>query len=118
MTGHVFRVYTVNTREPLQFDWDAATTNHIARHRVRPEEAEQALAHGPLEVKAVIRKGESRRLCIGRTDSGRLLDVVYTVRNKKIRVVTAHPTNRRQRRIYESQKAAPTGQDKRTKVQE
>jgi len=70
---------------------------------VSPEEAEQVLANDPLEVEAIVRKGESRRLCIGRTDSGRLLNVVYTIRDNKVRIVTAYPANRQQRRIYESQ---------------
>ena len=87
----------------LQFHWDEANKSHIARHGVRPEEAEQALANEPLEVEAVIRRDEFRRVCIGRTDSGRFLNVIYTIRNNAIRVVTAYPANRRQRRIYESQ---------------
>lgn len=89
--------------ERLQFNWDEANKSHIARHGVRPEEAEQVLANEPLEVEAVIRQDEFRRVCIGRTDPGRFLNVVYTIRNNEIRVVTAYPANRRQRRIYESQ---------------
>ena len=86
-----------------QFDWDEANANHIVRHGVKRDEVEAVIANDPMELDAVIRKGESRRLCIGKTDAGRVLTVVYTIRNKKVRVVTAYPANRDQRRLYESQ---------------
>ncbi len=43
--------------ERLQFDGDEANTNHIARHGVRPEEAEQVIANEPLQLKAVDPEG-------------------------------------------------------------
>jgi len=70
---------------------------------VKRNEVEEVIANDPMELEAVIRKGESRRLCIGKTDAGRVLAVVYTIRNKKVRVVTAYPAKRDQRRLYESQ---------------
>jgi hypothetical protein len=36
-------VYTWDGSRPVEFDWDEANTAHIARHGVRPEEAEEAL---------------------------------------------------------------------------
>lgn len=84
------------------FDWDEANAGHIARHGVLPEEAEQVIANEPLPLNAGVRRGEFRRLCIGRTDSGRFLSVVYIVRRARIRVVTAYPSNAIQRRLYEA----------------
>jgi uncharacterized DUF497 family protein len=43
---------------------------------------------------------EERVLCFGRTKSGRLLTVLYTERNDKIRVVTAYGMTGEQQRLY------------------
>ena len=89
----------------MQFNWDDSNTNHIRRHRVTPEEAEQALANDPIELAAVNRKGEARRLTAPACrDAGRLLAVASTARKGRIRIVTAYPANRKQRRIYEENK--------------
>ena len=88
----------------MQFEWDEANTSHILRHAVTAEEAEQAVANDAMELAAVNRKGEARRLTIGPTDAGRLLAVASTQRKGRIRIVTAYPANRKQRRIYEENK--------------
>ena len=88
--------------EGLQFDWDEANTQHVVRHGVKPEEAEQAMVNDPLPVETNWRRGELRTVCVGRTDSGRRLAVVYTIRNDRIRIVTAYPIARKGRRTYES----------------
>jgi uncharacterized DUF497 family protein len=81
-----------------KFDWDEANIGHIARHGVTPEEVEQAFANDPLAVLAEQRRsGEQRVLCAGRTDAGRLLQFVYTVRRGGIRVITAHTAHKRVR---------------------
>ena len=104
--------------EGLQFEWDDANRKHVARHSVAPEEAEQAMKNDPLELKGLVRKGEFRKLCIGLTDSGRYLTLVYTIRGKRIRIVTAYPSHRDHRRIYESQKTSPASSDQNAEVQE
>jgi len=88
----------------MQFEWDDGNTNHIRRHGPTPEEAEQAFANDPMELAAVNRKGEARRLTLGPTDAGRVLAVASTQRKDRIRIVTAYPANRKQRRIYEENK--------------
>jgi hypothetical protein len=81
-----------------QFEWDERNVGHIALHDVTPDEVEQVIANDPISLEVVIRKGERRTVCAGWTDSGRVLKVVYTVRNGRIRVVTAHE-DRRLRRV-------------------
>ena len=43
---------------------------------------------------------EDRVLCFGRTVSGRLLTVLYTERQDRIRVVTAYPMSSPQQKLY------------------
>ena len=88
--------------EGHQFDWDEANTEHVARHGVKPEEAEQVMVNDPVELGTKMHEEEVRTVCLGRTDSGRFLVVVYTIRNHRIRIVTAYPVSRRKRRIYEA----------------
>lgn len=88
----------------MDFDWDSANIEHIARHGVMPEEAEQVIQNDPLDAPAVIRNGETRTVHLGETDSGRVLVVVVTERNSLYRVVTARPANRKERVFYSKHK--------------
>lgn len=88
----------------MQFDWNEANIAHIARHQVTPNEAEQVVANDPLDLEIQLREREERIVHLGETDAGRVLFVVVTVRGEKIRVVTAHPANKKAREFYASQK--------------
>jgi hypothetical protein len=84
--------------DELEFDWDRGNTEHVALHGVDPFEAEQAISNQHVVLATVLSGGEARTVCAGRTASGRVLKVVYTLRAGRIRVVTAHE-DRRLRRI-------------------
>ncbi|MBV9745679.1 MAG: BrnT family toxin [Acidobacteriia bacterium] len=84
----------------MEFEWDDANRQHIARHGISPEEAEEAVVIEPLDVDIQQQKDEPRVLCFGRTTSGRLLTVLYTERGDKIRVVTAYEMTKSQQRLY------------------
>lgn len=84
----------------MRFDWDAANIEHIARHAILPEEVEQAFLNQPLVVDFQHRGGEKRALCLGETDTGRLLALVFVERRGAVRVVTAYPMNKKQRQFY------------------
>ena len=84
----------------MRFDWDDANLQHIARHGIAPEEAEDTIRIEPLEADLEELGGEHRVLCFGRTRTGRLLSVLYTERRGKIRVVTAYEMTKRQQRLY------------------
>jgi uncharacterized DUF497 family protein len=86
------------------FLWDKENISHIVRHKVSQTEAEQVIENNPLDLERQIRNGEERILHLGETVAGRVLFVVVTVRNKKLRVVTAFPANRKARKFYAEQK--------------
>ena len=73
---------------------------HIARHGIKPQEAEEAIRTEPLETDVQPHEGEERVLCFGRTNAGRLLTVLYTERRGKFRVVTAYEMIRLQQQLY------------------
>jgi uncharacterized DUF497 family protein len=73
----------------IEFDWDEANIEHIARHNLKPEEAEQVLENDPLELEPQLINGEERFPNIGVTNGGKWLVVIVTQRGIKPRVVTA-----------------------------
>ena len=73
----------------FEFDWDKANIGHLARHGVLPEEADQVILNDPLDLGMEIVEGEERYLNLGATLRGRVLLVVTTWREERVRVVTA-----------------------------
>ncbi len=84
----------------VEFVWDAENTKHLARHKITPEEAEEALQLEPLIQEFQEHPGEERVLCFGRTAKGRLLTIIYTVRGGAIRVITGYRMPKWQQRLY------------------
>lgn len=86
---------------PRRFQWDEANIEHIAEHGIEPEEAEQAF-DDPDRVPARVYRTptERRRTIIGASETGRILYVVYTMRQGMIRIVSAREAEERFRRQY------------------
>lgn len=82
------------------FEWDEDNVDHIARHDVEPDEAEDALRDPH---RHLLRKGDDR-LAIGRTPVGRILFVVFTLRGRAIRIVTAYDATEREKQQYRRQR--------------
>ena len=84
-----------------QFEWDAHNIGHIARHDVKPEEAEQVLLNDPIELGLQLDEGEEERWpYIGETNAGRILRVVIALRGDRPRVVTAFEPSKRNKQAY------------------
>jgi uncharacterized DUF497 family protein len=64
------------------------------------EEAEQAIRNDPLDLGAQTVDGEDRFLSLGLTNLGRLLVVATTMREVKVRVVTAYGAGRKLALLY------------------
>jgi uncharacterized DUF497 family protein len=82
------------------FDWDAAKVGHILRHDVTPVEVEETVDRKRVIIPAKASDGENRWKLFGRSKSGRYLVVVFTVRRKLFRTVTAYAMNVADRRKY------------------
>jgi hypothetical protein len=85
------------------FEWDAANSDKNWRsHRVRQAEAEQVLLNRPVVVApdAKHSRAEARFFTLGRTDGGRYLAIVFTTRGRRVRVISARPMSRAERRAY------------------
>jgi uncharacterized DUF497 family protein len=84
----------------LAFEWDSANLAHIRRHGVTAEEAEEVISGASLPLETVERLGEQRNVELGATAEGKLLIVVWTRRQNRIRVITAFPANRKWRSFW------------------
>ena len=82
------------------FDWDQHNLKKIQAHGIKAVEVEQALSINPVIVYEQDADGESRYVYYGETASLRLLAVVLTERDGKIRVITAYELDAGQKRDY------------------
>ena len=74
--------------------------DYLARHSVLPEEAEQVILNDPVDLGMEIVEGEERYLNLGATVQGRVLLVVTTWREDRVRVVTAFEPIKRLIQFY------------------
>lgn len=87
------------------FEWDKgnAQKNWLA-HGVTPQEAEQVFFNTPLIVADDHKhsNNEKRFFVLGQTDKDRPLFIAFTMRQKKIRVISARDMHRKERKLYVS----------------
>jgi len=86
------------------FDWDEGNIEkNWERHRVSHIECEEIFFNRPITVKKddPHSTSEGRYFVLGRTDTDRLLFIVFTLRGNEIRLILARDMNRKERKIYE-----------------
>ena len=85
------------------FQWDQGNSekNWIS-HKVLKSECEQVFFNKPIIVSDANKKlsAEKRWYLLGKTDIGRLLFLVFTMRNDKIRVISARDMSKKERLRY------------------
>jgi hypothetical protein len=86
------------------FDWDQWNVQkNETKHGVSRLEAESAFYDSNyrlFEDHRHSRRSEPRFVLYGRSLEARLLMVGFTLRGRKVRIITARPASRRERRIY------------------
>ncbi len=92
----------IQMKEIEQFEWDRWNIEKIKKkHNVEPYECEEMFFN---ELFIALDEGHSQKeerfFALGRTDSERLLFVVFTIRVGKVRIISARDMNRKERRIY------------------
>lgn len=86
------------------FDWDDG--NHEKnwdKHRGSTGECEEVFFNLPLLLQpdSIHSQGEPRYYVLGHSNDGRHLFIAFTLRNDKVRVISARDMSRRERSIYE-----------------
>mgnify|MGYP001438229192 CR=1 FL=1 len=86
------------------FQWDRGNVDkNLVKHNVENWECEQIFFNKPLLVLEDLKHSlaKKRLAAFGRTDSDRLLVVIFTQRGRLIRVISARDMNTRERKFYE-----------------
>ena len=101
MRVYTLPVYNCGVLEHLLgFEWDVHNVGHIGLHGVSPEEVEETARRPHVIIPSSPGGNEKRWKLFGRTADGRCLVVVFTVRRKFFRTVTAYTMNQAERRVY------------------
>ena len=75
----------------IDFEWDGENKKHLAEHKVTPAEFEYVLTNNSVDLGYELIGEEERYRAVGPASTVRLLTVVLTPRNGRIRAVTAFP---------------------------
>lgn len=78
------------------FDWDDRNREHIGRHDVEPEEAEEIF----LGRRLIFRSREGRYIAFGRSATGRYLIVAFALSEGVARIITARAMTTGEKKRY------------------
>ena len=89
----------------FEFEWDKGnSTKSLDKHNVHPQETEEVFlgrAAVPLGIQIEPPVNEERLCIIGPTWSERLLSIVFTIREGRVRPISSRPANQKEKKIYE-----------------
>nr|MBF0220801.1 BrnT family toxin [Desulfobulbaceae bacterium] len=94
----------INIQEPKQFQWDHGNERKSSeKHDVSKEETEQVFFNQPLLLlkDKAHSQNEVRVHALGRTDNNMKLHITFTIKQNKIRVISARPMHKKERKSYE-----------------
>ena len=86
------------------FQWDSGNDEkNREKHGVEPGECEEAFFNRPFIVAEDVRHSlfESRYFALGKSNVGRHLFIVFTLRGELVRVISVRDMSRKERKIYE-----------------
>jgi|SRR6185312_2453416 len=94
-------------KQSFEFDWDNGnSTKSLQKHKVSPESAEQVFMNKdflvPLGIQVSPAANEPRFGALGTDLSGNKLSLSFTIREGRIRVISARPMSKSERKNYES----------------
>lgn len=86
------------------FEWNRANIDKsFEKHGITPNQSEEIFLDEDLKVIRDIKHSqkEKRLIAIGKTFENKILFIVFTIRKNKIRIISARPANKKERRNYE-----------------
>ena len=102
----------VKIPEPIEFEWDKGNRDkNYQKHRVSNQEAEEVFSSVPVFVffDAKHSASEKRYMIWGLTENRRNLAIFFTIRDNRIRVISARDLSREERKAYEEKTQANSG---------
>ena len=83
-----------------EFDWDNHNERHLADHGVSRTDAEDVLSGNHVLLEFQMEDDEQRWLAVGATRAGRILVIVFAIRNDALRPITGWEADRSTAEIY------------------
>ncbi len=91
----------INLLDIEGFDWDEGNkAKSYVKHGVIKKEAEEVFENIPFIMVKSKYKSEDRYQAFGESKKGKLLIIIYTLRNKTIRIISARPQSKKERNFY------------------
>ena len=90
--------------EPAKFQWDEGNSEkNFKKHKITIKETEEVFfdINKKLFKDIIHSENEDRFIILGKTKEKKLLYVVFTVRNKKVRVISSRTLNKKEVYLYE-----------------
>lgn len=94
--------------EPIEFEWDEGNVDkNVKKHGIENEEAESVFfdKNSVLAEDAKHSGHEKRYQIVGKSNVERLLNIIFTIRRQKVRIISARRMHPNERRLYENKKA-------------
>lgn len=93
----------VSDKKIYEFEWDKGNIGKNLKHNVEDKEAEEAFfdENKVISKDVIHSKVEERFILLAETRKGRLLYIVFTKRNSKIRIISARDINKKEVELYE-----------------
>jgi len=95
----------ISLSEIAGFEWDAGNDRKsLNKHYVTKLEAEEMFFNVPILLLNDDKHSEKepRFHALGKTDTGRLLHITFTIRASKLRVISARDMHRKEKKVYEN----------------
>ena len=88
---------------PLAFEWDAGNqTKSLLKHGITNREAEEIFLNSNIILADQRHSVQEPRFGMyGRTRAGKILFVAFTIRGHRVRIVSARPADKKERKAYE-----------------
>ena len=91
--------------KPIAFEWDKGNLDkNLKTHKIDFRETEEVFLNRPLKTFSDKQHSmvEKRFQALGTTNQHRKLSIFFTIRNGRIRIISARDQNKRERRKYEA----------------
>lgn len=93
-----------SSKGPVEFIWDKGNINkNWEKHQVSNKECEEVFfdKNKKITQDPVHSTKEDRYILLGRTKKRRLLYTVFTLRDKKVRIISSRDINQKEKHLYE-----------------
>jgi uncharacterized DUF497 family protein len=83
-----------------EFDWDEHNKSHLAKHGISPSDAEDVFSGDHVLSEYQSEEDEERWVAVGATRTGRILQIVFAIRDEAVRPITGWAADKETEVLY------------------